>query len=493
MARRGWAVTEITTQKIIIIGAGFSGMGLAIHLQKAGITDFAILEKADEVGGTWRENHYPGAECDIASALYSYSFEHNADWHYKWAEQPQIYDYLKGTAKKYGLYEHIRFGTEVSSAHFDEQAKCWHIRSAGGEEWCCQFLVSAVGQLHHPFTPKIDGQSEFNGPQFHSARWQHDVDLSGKRVAVVGNAASALQFIPQIAPTVAKLTVFQRGANWVIPKLDRPYKAWEQWLSARIPLVASYYRFSVWLRNELLIYPIMQGRRLHCLIGLWMHRRYIKKHIKDPALRAKLTPDYPMGAKRILVSDDYYPAMAMANVDLEVSGIARLSETGLVTRDGREVPADVIIYGTGFKTNPFLAPMDIRGIGGQRLRDAWHDGAQAYMGMITGGFPNLFMLYGPNTNLGHNSIVIMAESQARYITDAIETLDRNAQTVIEVKAEVEQKYNEEMQQRLSKMAWNAIEASWYKDGDKITNNWPGSTYEYIRRTRQVQWADFKIS
>jgi cation diffusion facilitator CzcD-associated flavoprotein CzcO len=485
-------VSESKQKKIIIIGAGFSGMGLAIHLQKAGIRDFAILEKADEVGGTWRENHYPGAECDIASALYSYSFEHNADWQYKWAEQPQIFDYLKGTAKKYNLYEHIHFATEVASAIFDEQGKCWRLRSVDGEEWCCQFLVAAVGQLHHPFTPEITGQSEFKGAQFHSARWQHDVDLSNKHVAVVGNAASALQFIPQIAPEAAKLTVFQRGANWVIPKLDRPYAAWEQWLSARVPLVASYYRFSIWLRNELLIYPIMQGRRLHCRIGLWMHRRYINKHIDDPVLRAKLTPDYPMGAKRILVSDDYYAAMARSNVELEVDGIAQVTERGITTTDGRDIPADVIIYGTGFKTNPFLAPMDIRGVEGRHLRDAWRSGAQAYLGMMTSGFPNLFMLYGPNTNLGHNSIVIMAESQARYICEAITALDRDGHSVIEVKAEAEQEYNSEMQLRLAKMAWNAIEASWYKDGNKITNNWPGSTYEYIRRTRGVCWDDYRV-
>jgi len=483
-------VAEINARKIIIIGAGFSGMGLAIHLQKAGISDFAILEKADEVGGTWRENHYPGAECDIASALYSYSFEHNADWQYKWAEQRQIFDYLKGTAKKYGLYAHIHFGVELGSAQYDEAAQCWHLRSANGDEWQCQFLVTAVGQLHHPFTPRLPGQVSFVGPQFHSAAWDSSVELAGKRVVVIGNAASALQFIPKIAPQVAKLTVFQRSANWVIPKLDRPYKAWEQWLSARIPLVARYYRFSIWLRNELLIYPIMQGRSLHRRIALWMHRRYIKKYICDPVLRAKLTPDYPMGAKRILVSDDYYAAMARANVELDVDGIARLSECGVVTADGREIPADVIIYGTGFKTNPFLAPMTIVGKDGLSLREAWGSGAQAYLGMMTAGFPNLFMMYGPNTNLGHNSIVIMSEAQARYITDCIQVLDRDGRRSIEVKTEAEQQYNAELQQRLANMAWNTINASWYKDGDKITNNWPGSTYEYIRRTRRVCWDQY---
>ena len=483
----------INTRKIIIIGAGFSGMGLAIHLRKAGISDFAILEKADEVGGTWRENHYPGAECDIASALYSYSFEHNADWHYKWAEQPQIFTYLKGTAKKYGLYEYIQFGTEVCHAAFDEQRQCWQLRSANGEEWQCQFLVTAVGQLHQPFMPSLKGQDTFRGAQFHSAQWQHDVDLSDKRVAVIGNAASSLQFIPQIAPQVSKLTVFQRGANWVIPKLDRPYKAWEQWLSARIPLVASYYRFSVWLRNELLIYPIMKGWALHRRIALWMHRRYIETHITDAELRAKLTPDYPVGAKRILVSDDYYAAMAKSNVELEICGISHLSESGIVTMDGNEIAADVIVYGTGFKTNPFLASMDIQGRAGLSLREAWRDGAQAYLGMMTSGFPNLFMMYGPNTNLGHNSIVIMSECQARYITACVEALDRSATAVIEVKSEVEEKYNQEIQLRLSKMAWNAIDVSWYKDGNRITNNWPGSTYEYIRRTRRVCWDDYRLS
>lgn len=482
----------MTTTRVLIVGTGFSGIAMAIALQKAGIHDFVMLEKAQGVGGTWRENTYPGAECDIPSALYSYSFEHNPEWQYKWSEQPQILEYLQHTADKYSLTPKIKFGEEVVSADYDESARCWQIQSASGARWASQFFITAVGQLHHPFVPDIPGQDRFQGIQFHSARWDHTADLSGKSVAVVGNAASALQFIPQIAPEVRQLTVLQRSANWVIPKLDRPYKPWEQWLSDKVPLVASLYRLRLWLRNELFVFPVMRGNRLLQAILRGMHMRYLKREIADPVLRQKLIPDYPLGAKRILFSDDYFAALARPNVELVTDRVAELTETSLLTAGGRSIPVDAVIYGTGFKTNPFLAPMNIRGLAGRALHQAWHDGAHAYLGVCTSGFPNLFMLYGPNTNLGHNSIILMAESQANYIATCIAELAAKGRRSMTVIDEVEQSYNDELQARLRSTVWNALTDSWYKDGARITNNWAGSTWEYMRRLKKIDWSAYQI-
>ncbi len=482
---------RVQQTEVVIIGAGFSGMCMAIKLQEAGIRDIRILEKAREVGGTWRENTYPGAECDVPSALYSYSFEQNARWQYKWAEQPQILHYQQQVARKHGLYEATRFGAQVSAARFDEHRGRWRVETTDGERYECRFLIAAVGQLHHPNLPAIPGQELFQGPQFHSARWDHGVDLSGKRVAVIGNAASALQFIPEIAPQAAHLTVFQRSANWVVPKRDRPYRPWEQWLADRVPLITRLYRLRLWLRGELLLYPAMRRNRL----ARWLLRtsclRYLKREIRDPALVAKLIPDYPVGARRILFSDNYYQALARDNVTLCTAPIERISATGIVTRDGGEIPCDAIIYGTGFRTNPFLAPMDIRGRGGRALGESWAEGAHAYLGIATHGFPNLYLLYGPNTNLGHNSIIIMIEAQVRYIVQCIEHTRSRQLAALDVRPDVEARYNAELQARLREMAFAEVDHSWYMDRGRITNNWAGSTWEYMRRLHRVRWEDFE--
>lgn len=473
---------------VVIIGTGFSGIGMAIALQRHGLDRFVILEKATEVGGTWRENTYPGAECDIPSALYSFSFEHNADWEYKWSEQPQIFDYLRHTANKYNLYPHIRFQQEVCKARYNETGRFWDIETRSGQQLRSRFLVTAVGQLHHPFTPEIPGLESFEGRSFHSAQWQHQVDLKNKSVAVIGNAASALQFIPRIAPQVRQLTVFQRSANWVMPKFDRPYKAWEQWLSDKFAFVAKLYRFRLWARSEWLVFPVLTGNRLVQAWFRWTHMRYLKRTVPDPELRKKLIPDYPVGAKRVLFSDDYFEALARDNVELVTDPIAEIRPSSVVSRAGLRYDVDVIIFGTGFKTNPFLAGMDISGIGQKKLADHWKDGAYAYLGLCTSDFPNLFMMYGPNTNLGHNSVILMVEAQAEYIAKCLAKLRSSG--AIMVKPEVEESYNRQLQQRLQKMVWNTLDESWYKDGGRITNNWAGTTHEYMRRLKQVDWHDF---
>ena len=483
----------VQTPRIVIIGAGFSGIGLGVYLRKAGIEDFVILEKAKEVGGTWRENTYPGAECDVPSALYSYSFEHNAQWQYKWSEQCQILDYLRHVTEKHDLLKHMRFGQQVVGATWDASRNQWMVQLADNTSIRCQFLISAVGQLHVPNTNRLPNAEAFRGEQFHSAQWRHDVDLQGKKVAVIGNAASALQFIPQLAKKASQLSVFQRSANWVLPKMDRPYAAWEQWLSDHVPGVAKLYRLRLWLRAELILYPLMRGNRWLAKWGAKTSSAYIAEKIADPALRKKLLPDYPIGAKRILFSDDYYDALARPNVELVTAPISGLTETGIRCADGREIAADVVIYGTGFRTNPFLSSITLVGAGDTPLSQHWRDGAHAYLGISTSGFPNLFMMYGPNTNLGHNSIIIMSEAQARYIVKCIQGLDRQGMVAMDVKSEIEMAFNDEMQRRLSSMVWSKVEASWYIDGKRITNNWAGSTQEYLRRCKQVNWDNYQLT
>ncbi|WP_439135761.1 flavin-containing monooxygenase [Pseudomaricurvus sp.] len=479
--------------KVLIIGSGFSGMSLAIHLKKASIDNFVILEKADEVGGTWRENTYPGAECDVPSVLYSYSFEQNSAWQYKWSEQPQIFAYQKQIAEKYRLYEHIRFNQEAVSSSFDTRRKLWIVTTQTGDTFEAQHLVTAVGQLHHPSIPDFSGKNRFTGQQFHSAQWDHSIDFSGKRVAVIGNAASALQFIPHLATQAKQLTVFQRSPNWVLPKQDRPYSNLEKNISKRLPWLAKLYRFSLWLRCELLLYKMMEGNNLASKWGEREGRRYLKRTIADPVMRTQLTPNYPIGAKRILFSDDYYQALDRDNVNVVTSAITKITETGLSTEDDQTTDADVIIYGTGFKTNPFLASMHITGTNDQSLHDHWNQGAQAYLGITTHGFPNFFMMYGPNTNLGHTSIIVMIESQSRYIVECIETMDRENWKTLEVTETAEKHYNAQLQQRLNKTVWSQTGESWYKDKGKITNNWAGRTFEYIRKTRKVDWNSFEKS
>lgn len=462
---------------------------MGIQLKKAGLQDFIILEKAASLGGTWRENTYPGAECDIPSALYSYSFEHNAGWQTKWSGQRQILKYQHDTARKYGLNHHLRFNQELISARFEQETCRWQLETADGGTYNTQHLVFAVGQLHHPMTPNFEGAGLFAGTKFHSAEWQHDVDLVDQRVAVIGNAASAVQFVPKIAQQVKRLTIFQRSPNWMLSKQDRPYTSMEQWLLARFPAITSLYRLALWLKGELGILPAINGNRFwRWWLRTW-NQRLIKKAIKDPQLRAKLTPDYPVGAKRILFADEYYPALARENVHLDASGVKRFTAEGIERNDGVCENFDVVIYATGFQSNPFLAGMNITGLNGRLLSEHWQDGAHAYLGVSTHGFPNMHILYGPNTNLAHNSIIIMIEAQVAYIVQAIEMAN---DTAVMIRDAVEQAYNQELQSRLAGTAFNQVADSWYLDGGKITNNWAGGTREYMRRLRHVDASLYQL-
>ena len=467
----------------IIIGAGFAGIGMGIALRRERIDDFVILEKAADVGGVWRDNRYPGAACDVPSHLYSYSFEPNPDWTHVFSRQPEIADYLRHCASKYDLLRHLRFGSEVRSARYDETDNLWTVRLRDGSELRSKLLISGVGQLSRPATPKIAGIESFAGRSFHSATWDERYPLAGKRVAVIGTGASAIQFIPAIAPQVERLTVFQRSPAWMMSRSDRAYSAFEKRLMHAVPALSRLYRLGIYLRYEARALAFTRFKSLMKIAVEWPFRRMLARDVADAALRAKLTPDYPIGCKRILLSDEYFTAISRTNVELVTEGIRRIVPQGVETRDGRVHEVDAIVYGTGFAATEFLAPMSIEGRRGLDLNEAWRGGATAYMGMTVPGFPNFFMLYGPNTNLGHNSIVYMLESQIRHVVRCIGRMRAQAANVIEVQGERHARYNLRIQQRLGGTVWNGC-ASWYIDANgHNSTNWPGFTLSYRLMTR----------
>jgi cation diffusion facilitator CzcD-associated flavoprotein CzcO len=478
---------------IAIIGAGVSGLCTAIQLRKAGISSFTILEKSHAVGGTWNDNTYPGASCDVPSHLYSFSFEPNPDWSRAFSPQPEIQRYLHACAEKYGIPSHIRFGTEVASATFDESRGQWRIRLTNGEEVVADAIVSGMGQLNRPHFPEIPGLADFEGQSFHSARWNHDCDVAGKDVAVVGNGASAIQFIPEIAKTAAKVSIYQRSANWIIPRNDRQFSRGQREFFRRHPAAVRALRWFIWFMLETRFFAFIRES--------WFSKRmtkiatdYLHEVIQDPSLRAKLTPDYAIGCKRILISDDYYQALVRPNVEVVTDGIARIERDGLVTADGTKRRADVIVFATGFETTTFLAPLAIEGRRGAKLDFVWRDGAEGHLGICVPGFPNFFMLYGPNTNLGHNSIIFMIECQVNYVVRCLEELARRDARFMDVRSDVTERFNAELQRKLAKTAWVADCASWYKnEAGKVVNNWSGFTTDYWFRTRRPRASDFEFA
>jgi cation diffusion facilitator CzcD-associated flavoprotein CzcO len=483
-----------TTTRIAIIGAGHSGICMGMLLKRAGIEDFVILEKASSLGGTWRDNTYPGASCDAPSFLYSFSFAQKTDWSRRFACQPELLGYAAECAVKAGLLPHCRFGSEVKAAHFDESRNLWRIEVADGSVLESDFLVTGVGQLHRPATPDLPGREDFAGPQFHSARWDHTVDLTGKRVAVIGNAASAVQFVPQIAPLAETLVVFQRSANWLLPRKDRLYSPRLHRMMGRWPWLAKLRHDWQWFFfGEVMLTPLMKRVRF----AQWAARRrallHLRRQVGDRMLRAKLVPDYPIGARRVLFNDDYFPALGRRNVRLVTEPIERVEATGVRTRDGELHEADVIVYATGFRATEFLSPMQVTGLGGRALSDEWRRGAHAYLGVTVSGFPNFFMLYGPNTNLGHNSILVMIEAQAGYIVEAIERMRTGRFGRLDVRREVMDEYNRKLAVDLEKSVWAEAKNSWYKLADgTITNNWPHGTIRYRRLLRTVDLGDYEV-
>ncbi|WP_404362599.1 flavin-containing monooxygenase [Marinobacter sp.] len=478
---------------IVIIGTGFGGLGMAIQLKKAGIESFTLLEKASGVGGTWRDNTYPGAACDVQSHLYSYSFEPKHDWSRKFGPQQEIQGYMESCVEKYGLRPHIHFNREVTEARFDTPENQWIISTADGETLAANVLITATGQLNQPAWPSFKGMESFRGKVFHSARWDHEYDLEGKSVAVIGTGASAIQFVPEIISKVKRLTLFQRSAAWVIPKPDRAFKPWEQWLFQHLPFHDRVYRNLIYWKNES---RGLAFTRFNFLLEIfaWLAKREVRKKVRDPLKREKLIPDYQIGCKRILISNDWAPAMDQDHLHIETSAIERVSENGIVTRDGQEHEVDTIIFGTGFRATDFLSPMKIIGRNGQDLNQVWQEGAEAFKGITVSGFPNLFMLYGPNTNLAHNSILFMLESQFRYVLSCVQTLRKQGRgAAMDVLPDRQKTYVGDIQSRLEGTVWDSGCTSWYRnEHGKNTANWPGFTFTYRRSTRHLDPEDYEF-
>jgi cation diffusion facilitator CzcD-associated flavoprotein CzcO len=480
--------------QVIVIGAGFGGLGAARALREQGITDITILERADSVGGVWRDNTYPGAACDVPSPLYSWSWAINPSWGRRYSPQPEILAYLRDAAEREGLLDLVRTGVEVASCRFDEATGRWRLLDANGTAYEADVVISAVGQLSNPVVPAIAGAETFSGPAFHSAGWRHDVDLEGKRVAVVGTGASAIQFVPGIVDEVGSMTVFQRSAPYVVPKPDQEYRPFHHRAFDRFPkLLAAERRSTFWLTERLNSAlggdsPISKPL-LATLRGAW--KLQLRRQVPDVALRRKLQPDYEIGCKRILFSNDWYPALARDHVDVVTDKISAIEPAGVRTADGRLFEADVIIWGTGFAATQFLAPMEITGVGGADLHQQWSEGARAHLGVATPDFPNLFLIYGPNTNLGGSSIIGMMEAQAGYIAQVVRRIADGDARLVAPRADVYAAYDEEMQSRLRTSAWAGCD-SWYIDGPRITTNWPGLVGEYKKRLAEVDWDELEV-
>ncbi|QIS15533.1 flavin-containing monooxygenase [Nocardia arthritidis] len=474
---------------VLIVGAGFGGLAMAAELARHGLRNFVVLEKSAAAGGVWCDNTYPGAGCDIPSPYYSYSFAPNTEWPRRFSLQPDIQRYIDGVIDAYDLRPHLRFGIEVTAAAFDAETATWHIETDSGESFEADVFVPATGVLSRPVLPGIQGRESFEGKAFHSARWDHDYDLTGKRVAVIGTGASAVQFIPRIQPQVARLTVFQRSAPHIIPKPDTEYGRLHQRAFRVLPLLLSVERAGFWGVGELMTAAILGNRPIAAALQ-WLSEYHLRRQVPDPALRATLTPDHPIGCKRILFANNYYPALAQPNVEVTTERISEITPRGVRTVDGVHHEVDAIIYGTGFAAQEPLAPMRIRGLDALDLHERWSGGARAYHGIAVPGFPNMFLVYGPNTSLGAGSIVFMHERQARYIRQLIEHLAAHRDSALEVRADVERRYDDEIQRRLQHTAWTGC-ASWYRNANgRVTANWPGTVTEYHRRTRKVDFADF---
>ena len=479
--------------RTVIIGTGFSGLGMAIALQKQGV-DFVILEKADDVGGTWRDNSYPGCACDIPSHLYSYSFEPKPDWKNPFSYQPEIWDYLKAVTEKYGLRRYIEFNSLVDRGYWDDDEYRWHVFTTDGREYVAQFLVSGAGALHVPSFPEIDGRNEFGGPAFHSAEWDHTVDLTGKRVAIIGTGASAIQIVPEIVGKVAELQLYQRTPPWVVPRSNPDLPVALRRAMGNVPGLRALTRLGIYWAQEALAFGMT--KRPNALKFIEAYCKYnIRRSVKDRELRRKLTPHYRIGCKRILNSSTYYGAVADPKTRLITDGITRITRDGIVTADGTEHPADVIVYATGFHVTDSYTYVQIKGQHGEDLVDRWNrEGIGAHRGITVADVPNLFFLLGPNTGLGHNSVVFMIESQIRYVADAIAKCDKLGAQALAPTRGAQDRFNDELQAKLADSVWNTGGcASWYLDEHgKNTVLWGGYTWQYWMATRSLKPAEYQF-
>ncbi|CAM4215178.1 NAD(P)/FAD-dependent oxidoreductase [Nocardia ninae] len=487
-------MTSAIHTRVLIVGSGFSGLGMGIALDKAGIHDYLIVEQAAEIGGTWRDNTYPGCACDVPTHLYSYSFEPRTTWRRLFSGQQEIFDYLKDVADKYRLRPHIRFRQHMAHGYWDEAERRWHAFSADGQEYVAQFLVSAVGALHIPSIPEFRGSADFTGAAFHSAQWDHGVDLAGKRVAVIGTGASAVQFVPEIIGEVAALTVFQRTAPWVMPRADVEFSERFRRALGRVPGLRLALRNGIYWGAEAGGYA-MNWRPALLKVLEQVGRRHIERQIADPVLRAQVTPDYRAGCKRLLGSDTYYPALADPKTELATARIDHFTEDGIVTADGVERQADVIIYGTGFHVLNSYKNLPMVGLRGVDLTERWdREGVQAHRGITVADMPNAFFLVGPNTGLGHNSMIFMIEAQIHYVLQAIRRVREQGAVALVPRRAAQDRFNARLQQGLSRSVWNTGGCqSWYLDehGNNRTL-WSGLTWQYWLQTRRLDPAEYEF-
>jgi cation diffusion facilitator CzcD-associated flavoprotein CzcO len=487
--------SSVTTLDVLIVGAGFSGICMGIKLLEAGMKSFLIIEKSCEIGGTWWDNRYPGCACDIPSYLYSFSFAPSTEWTRMYPGQQEIHDYLKRCVERYGLAPYLRLNTRFQEAIWSESAGAWNVRAGNGMQIRARVLVSGMGALHVPRYPELPGLERFSGPAFHSSAWDHNVELDGKNVAVVGTGASAIQFVPQIAPRVGQLHLFQRTPPWIVPRLDFAFS--EKWRRRfrSIPITRWALRQYIFWRQEIRVLGFLGNETFRKKVEA-IALRHMSRRIKDPRLRAALTPNYQLGCKRVLVSDDYYPTLNRPNVELITEGIAEVCKHSIATRDGVKRPVDVLIYGTGFRATEPLIGCRIVGKGGVEIHDAWGKRMTAYLGVTVNGFPNFFMLLGPNTGLGHNSVVLMIEAQVRYTMNCLKLMKHMKQHILEVRAEIQQRFVEEIYRRMSGTVWQSGGCkSWYQDQNtgEITTLWPGPVISYLRRMRSVSSSDYQLS
>jgi cation diffusion facilitator CzcD-associated flavoprotein CzcO len=476
---------------VAVIGTGFAGLGMAIRLKQMGVDDFIVLERAGEVGGTWRDNTYPGCQCDVPSHLYSLSFAPNPDWTRTFSLQPEIGAYLKRVCDDFGVRRHVRFDHDVTGARWVQERGRWRLETTHGS-FEADVVVSGVGALSEPSIPHLEGVERFRGAVFHSAAWDHDFDPTGKRVAVVGTGASAIQFVPHLQKQVSRMAVFQRTPPWIMPHPDRPLSKWEHRIYNAFPPARRAMRDAIYWAREMFVLGFMHPKLMQRAEGI--ARRHLAKQVPDPGLRRKLTPAYRMGCKRVLLSNDYFPALQEPNVELVTEGIAEVREHSIVDAAGVEREVDAIIFGTGFHVIDMPFAKRVTGRGGQTLAGHWERGMKAHKGTTIAGFPNLFMLLGPNTGLGHNSVVFMIEAQIAYVADALRTMRERGATTLEVREEAVERYDAEIQEKLEGSVWNTGGcASWYLD-DMGRNSviWPGFTWPFKRRTLRFDAAAYEL-
>jgi cation diffusion facilitator CzcD-associated flavoprotein CzcO len=479
--------------RVAVIGAGFAGLGMAIRLREMGIEDFVVLERRDDVGGTWHDNTYPGCQCDVPSHLYSFSFAPNPDWSRTFSMQPEIEAYLRRCARDFDVLDRVRLGCAVGAARWDEDRVCWRLDTSDGELEA-DVVVSAVGALSEPSIPDVPGLERFQGAVWHSAAWDHDHDLTGERVAVIGTGASAIQFVPRIQPDVAQMHVFQRTPPWIMPHPDRRITPLERRLFKRVPALQKLVRDAIYWGRESFVVGFMRPQLMQYSAER-IARRHLRNQVPERELRHRLKPRYRLGCKRVLLSNDYLPSLRKPNVELVTDGIAEVREHSIVTTDGTEREVDAIIFGTGFKVIDMPVADAVHGRDGKSLAEVWDGTPEAHRGITINGFPNVFMLMGPNTGLGHTSVVFMIESQIAYIEGALKAMEERDANVVEVRREAQEASNREVQRRLKGSVWNTGGcASWYLDDQgRNATIWPGFTFTYKRDTMRFDAEAYTLA